>query len=275
MTIFEKTTALKKQSDDVFANRLCAKKIGVTFQKNAILHQLNIDIPDRKVSIIIGPNACGKSTLLRSLARLQSLSSGQVLLDGKNIRQHKTRAVAQQLAILPQISVAPEGIRVVDLVSRGRTPYQSALSQWSQEDTDKVTYALEVTGMSEFAERPLESLSGGQRQRAWIAMSLAQDTDLLLLDEPTTFLDLPHQIEVLQLSAKLNREQQRTIVMVLHDINLAARYGDHLIAMKDGAIYAQGSPDEVINQRTIKQIFGLDCHIIRDPSHGTPHVIPF
>jgi iron complex transport system ATP-binding protein len=265
---------IEEHDDCIVANRLSAKDIGVTLQKNEILNQLNIDIPDCKVTIIIGPNACGKSTLLRSLARLQSLSAGEVLLDGKNIRQHKTRAVAQELAILPQIPIAPEGTRVYDLVSRGRTPYQSALSQWSQEDADKVAYALQVTGMSDFAKRPLEALSGGQRQRAWIAMALAQDTDLLLLDEPTTFLDLPHQIEVLELAVRLNREQQRTIVMVLHDINLAARYGDHLIAMKDGAIYTQGTPDEVVNQQTMKAIFDLDCHIIRAPGHDLPHVIP-
>lgn len=255
-------------------NRLAAKGICVTLQKNTILNNLDIEIPDQKVSIIIGPNACGKSTLLRSLARLQAVSAGEVLLDGKNISQQNSRSVAQRLAILPQIPTAPEAMRVIDLVSRGRTPYQTPLSQWSEEDAEKVAEALAFTGMTDWAHRTLDCLSGGQRQRAWIAMALAQDTDLLLLDEPTTFLDLPHQIELLELTAKLNRERQRTIVMVLHDINLAARYGDHLIAMKSGAIYAQGTPDHVINEDNMKAIFDLQCHIIRDPNYGTPHLIP-
>ncbi len=256
-------------------NRLAARGISVTLQNNTILKDLHVEIPDQKVSIIIGPNACGKSTLLRSLARLQKPSAGEVHLDGKNINQQNSRSVAQRLAILPQIPTAPEGMRVFDLVSRGRTPYQTPLSQWSQEDAEKVAQALEFTSMTDWAHRPLDSLSGGQRQRAWIAMALAQDTDLLLLDEPTTFLDLPRQIELLELTARLNKEQNRTIVMVLHDINLAARYGDHLIAMKAGAIYAKGTPEEVVTQQNMKAIFDLDCHILNDPGHNTPHLIPF
>lgn len=257
------------------STRLKADNIQVTLSERDILKELNLDVPHQKVTVIIGPNACGKSTLLRSLSRLQSVSGGHILLDGKDIQRHPTKMVARELAILPQMPVAPDGIRVLDLVSRGRTPYQSALSQWSADDAEKVEQALRLTNTLDLAERPLDALSGGQRQRVWVAMALAQDTDLLLLDEPTTFLDLPHQLELLELVRKLNVEQQRTVVMVLHEINLAARYADHLVVMKEGKIHSQGTPHDVINDQTLSDVFDMQCHIIDDPSHKVPHIIPF
>lgn len=254
--------------------RLKADNIQVTLSEQRVLDALSLGVPDKKVTVIIGPNACGKSTLLRSLSRLQSVSAGQVVLDGKNISQQNTKAVARTLAILPQMPVAPDGIRVRDLVSRGRTPYQSALSQWTTEDASKVELALKLTNTDALAERSLDALSGGQRQRVWIAMALAQDTELLLLDEPTTFLDLPHQLELLELVRGLNTQHQRTVVMVLHEINLAARFADHLVVMKHGKIHTQGTPHEVITEATMNEVFATPCHIINDPCHGTPHIIP-
>lgn len=254
--------------------RLQANAVQVRLSQQLILKDIDLAIREQKITVIIGPNACGKSTLLRTLSRLQSVSAGQVILDGKDISRQNTKKVARNLAILPQMPIAPEGIRVLDLVSRGRTPYQSALGQWSSQDRQKVEQALRLTNTLELAERPVDALSGGQRQRVWIAMVLAQDTDLLLLDEPTTFLDLPHQIELLELTRKLNQQQQRTVVMVLHDINLAARYGQHLVVMKNGRIHAQGSPSEVITQQTLQEVFALPCHIIPDPDYAVPHIIP-
>ena len=254
--------------------RLSARDISVSFGKTPVLKELHTDIPDSKLTVIVGPNACGKSTLLRSLARLQSVSKGQVVLDGKAIHKQNSRSVARRLAILPQMPTAPEGLLVRDLVIRGRTPHQSALKQWSHEDATAVETALEQTGMGHNAGRPLEALSGGQRQRAWIAMALAQDTDILLLDEPTTYLDLPHQIELLTLVQNLNRETGRTVAMVLHDINLAARFADHIIALKDGRVHRAGSPAEVITEANMDSVFALPCTVIADPVHGSPHVIP-
>lgn len=255
-------------------HRLSADALGVTYDTVPVLNGLSLELPDHKITVIVGPNACGKSTLLRSLARLQSPSSGHVNLDGKAIHRQNSKSVAQRLAILTQAPVAPEGLRVQDLVTRGRTPHQSAIRQWSHEDASAVEQALSMTNLSNHARRPLSALSGGQRQRAWIAMTLAQNTNILLLDEPTTYLDLPHQIELLKLVKSLNQDTGRTIVMVLHDINLAARFADHIVALKDGAIVAQGSPVEVVTQSGMRHIFGLECTIIDDPLHHTPHVIP-
>jgi iron complex transport system ATP-binding protein len=251
-----------------------AKDLSVSFGKSTVLSELFVQIPDGSLTVIVGPNACGKSTLLRSLARLQPVQKGQVVLDGKAIHKQSSRSVARRLAILPQMPTAPEGLSVHDLVVRGRTPHQSALRQWSKVDAEAVANALDETGMTHNAHRPLESLSGGQRQRAWIAMALAQDTGILLLDEPTTYLDLPHQIELLTLVQKLNRETGRTVAMVLHDINLAARFADHIIALKDGKVHREGSPAAVITEQTMDQVFALPCTVISDPVHGTPHVIP-
>lgn len=254
--------------------RLQAENIQVSLNNNLILDGVNLEIPDKKVTVIIGPNACGKSTLLRSLSRLQPVSKGAVILDGNEINKQNTKMVARKLAILPQIPISPDGIRVLDLVSRGRTPYQSALGQWTGEDTNKVEHALKLTNTLDLAARPVDALSGGQRQRVWIAMVLAQDTDLLLLDEPTTFLDLPHQIELLELTRKLNEQENRTVVMVLHDINLAARYADHLVVMKDGNVNTQGSPNDVITEQTMRDMFNVECSILADPNYDVPHIIP-
>lgn len=254
--------------------RLRAEALSVSFAQTQILNDLTIDIPAGEITVIVGPNACGKSTFLRSLARLQKPSGGHVFLDGKSIHQQPSRSVAQQLAILPQSPSAPEGLTVFDLVTRGRTPHQSALRQWSLQDKRAVEQALDLTGMGHHANRRLESLSGGQRQRAWIAMALAQETDILLLDEPTTYLDLPHQIELLSLITSLNQKTGQTVAMVLHDINLAARFASHMIALRAGDVFVKGPPDKVVTRQNMEQVFGLSCQIIADPVHGTPHVIP-
>ncbi len=256
------------------ASRLSAKDLSVSFAATPVLDRLSVALPDGKVTAIVGPNACGKSTLLRSLARLQPAGRGQVILDGKDIAKENSKSVAKRLAILSQSPIAPEGLSIRDLVLRGRTPHQSAWRQYSREDAAAVDHALEVTGLVPLADRALDTLSGGQRQRAWIAMALAQDTQILLLDEPTTYLDLPHQIELLQLVRDLNRHTGRTVAMVLHDINLAARYCDHVIALKGGVVQSQGPVDEVITERLMAEVFDLSCTIIADPNHGTPHVIP-
>ncbi|WP_417671831.1 ABC transporter ATP-binding protein [Roseibium sp.] len=255
-------------------SRLHANDLMVSFGNQTILPNLSLDIPDEKVTVIVGPNACGKSTFLRSLARLISPQGGEVILDGKDIRKRPSRQVARTLGILPQIPNAPDGIRVYDLVERGRIPYQSVLRQWSEEDGAAVQRALELTGMAELAERHVHDLSGGQRQRAWIALCLAQETEILLLDEPTTFLDLPHQIEVLELVRSLNKDLGRTVAMVLHDVNLAARYADHMIALKAGTVMATGTPVTVITEGTMRDVFGLECKVMTDPVRGTPMIIP-
>lgn len=255
-------------------HRLSADELGVNYDNAPVLDGLSLELANHKITVIVGPNACGKSTLLRSLARLQSPSSGRILLDGKAIHTQNSKSVAQRLAILTQAPVAPEGLRVRDLVTRGRTPHQSAIRQWSHADATAVELALSMTNLNSHAKRPLSALSGGQRQRAWIAMALAQDTDILLLDEPTTYLDLPHQIELLKLIKSLNQDTGRTIVMVLHDINLAALFADHIVALKDGKVVTQGSPTEVVTQSNMRLIFDLECVIIDDPLHHTPHVIP-
>jgi len=251
-----------------------AKGLGLSYGDHYIFENLNLSIPKGKITVFIGSNGCGKSTLLRSMARLLKPQRGSVLLDGDNIAAMSTKEVARKLAILPQGPTAPEGLTVLQLVKQGRYPYQTWLKQWSREDESIVHSALEATGMSELSERAVDSLSGGQRQRAWIAMTLAQETPIILLDEPTTYLDLTHQIEVLDLLYEMNDRDQRTIVMVLHDINLACRYADHIVAIRDGKIEAQGLPGEVVNVQLIEQVFRLKCEIIPDPLYGTPLCIP-
>ncbi|MCL6604038.1 MAG: ABC transporter ATP-binding protein [Paenibacillus sp.] len=251
-----------------------AKGLGLSYGDHYIFENLNLSIPKGKITVFIGSNGCGKSTLLRSMARLLKPQRGSVLLDGDNIAAMSTKEVARKLAILPQGPTAPEGLTVLQLVKQGRYPYQTWLKQWSHEDESIVHSALEATGMSELSERTVDSLSGGQRQRAWIAMTLAQETPIILLDEPTTYLDLTHQIEVLDLLYEMNDRDQRTIVMVLHDINLACRYADHIVAIRDGKIEAQGLPGEVVNVQLIEQVFRLKCEIIPDPLYGTPLCIP-
>jgi iron complex transport system ATP-binding protein len=254
--------------------RLQGQSLSLAYGDRPIVDNLTIAIPDGKVTVIIGPNACGKSTLLRALARLLKPRHGSVLLDGGDIHRLPTREVARRLGLLPQTPIAPDGILVADLVARGRTPHQSALQQWSVEDENAVLDALEATETLDLADRRIDELSGGQRQRVWIAMALAQQTGLLLLDEPTTFLDLKHQIEVLDLVRRLNRGEGRTIVLVLHDLNLACRYADHIVAMRHGKIVAEGDAASVVTAETMRAVFDLDCQVIADPLSGTPLVIP-
>ncbi|MEC4818143.1 MAG: ABC transporter ATP-binding protein [Scytonema sp. PMC 1069.18] len=239
-----------------------------------MIKNIDLTIPKGKITALVGGNGCGKSTLLRGLARLLKPRGGSVYLDAADLFKLSTKDVAKKLGILTQSPVAPEGLTVRDLVACGRHPYQSWLQQWSKEDERMVELALETTGIKEFAERELDTLSGGQRQRAWIAMALAQNTDILLLDEPTTFLDLAHQIEVLDLLWELNQTQGRTLVMVLHDLNQACRYADYVVAVKQGNIYTQGKPEEVMTETMVREVFGLECHIVPDPVAGTPMCVP-
>ncbi|HWA20643.1 MAG TPA: ABC transporter ATP-binding protein [Devosia sp.] len=254
--------------------QLQGETLTLAYGERVIVDRLTVTIPDRKITVIVGPNACGKSTLLRALARLLKPKLGSVLLDGQEIQRLPTREVAKRLGLLPQTPIAPEGILVADLVARGRTPHQSAFQQWSAADETAVLDALEATEILDLADRRIDELSGGQRQRVWIAMALAQQTQLLLLDEPTTFLDLKHQIEVLNLVRRLNRNEGRTLVLVLHDLNLACRYADHIVAMRDGQIVAEGPPKEIITAANMAAVFGLACDVIADPMSGTPLVIP-
>ncbi len=255
-------------------DRLQAQGVTLAYGDNCVVSNLSLTVPNGKVTIIIGPNACGKSTLLRALSRLLKPRAGSVLLDGVEIGNIPTKAVARDLGLLPQSPIAPQGILVSDLVARGRTPHQSLFQQWSETDEIAVLDALEATQTLELADRRIEELSGGQRQRVWIAMALAQQTDLLLLDEPTTFLDLKHQIEVLNLVRSLNRDQGRTVVVVLHDLNLACRYADNIVAMRDGKIVIQGSPNDVVTPDNIERVFGILSTVIMDPESNTPLVIP-
>ena len=253
--------------------RLRATDLDVGYDGRPVIEGLRVEIPDGSFTVIVGPNACGKSTLLRSLSRLLRPTRGSVLLDGKDIEHYRGKEFARELGLLPQQSLAPEGITVVDLVSRGRFPYQRMFRQWTEDDERAVHESLESTQLVGLSTRPVDSLSGGQRQRVWIAMALAQETPILLLDEPTTFLDLAHQIEVLDLCARLNREG-RTLVAVLHDLNQAARYATHLIAMRTGEIVAEGSPRDVVTEETVQGVFGVRSRVIDDPESLTPMVIP-
>ena len=250
------------------------KSLTLSYGETIIINELNLEIPKGKITIFIGSNGCGKSTLLRSLARLLKPTSGDIFLDDKAIQNMQTKQIARQMAILPQGPQAPEGLTVLQLVKQGRYPYQTWLKQWSEKDEEMVQKALAATGMTEFAERDVHALSGGQRQRAWIAMTLAQDTDIILLDEPTTYLDMTHQIEVLDLLFELNETEQRTIVMVLHDLNLACRYADNIVAIQDKQIYAQGKPEEIVDCKLVRDVFRMDCQITTDPLFGTPLCIP-
>ena len=255
-------------------HRLETRDLGAGYEKRVILEGVTLTVPAGQITAIVGGNASGKSTLLRTLARILQPKSGAVLLDGASVHQMKSRKLAQVMGLLPQSPIAPEGIAVADLVGRGRHPHQGLFSRWSAEDDRAVARALAATGTEELAERDLDTLSGGQRQRVWIAMALAQETDLLLLDEPTTFLDVAHQVEVLDLLVDLNMAQGTTIVMVLHDLNLAARYADHLIAVGDGGIRAEGPPAEVLTEELVKTVFGLSCRIVNDPVSQTPCMVP-
>jgi iron complex transport system ATP-binding protein len=255
-------------------SRLVAQDVSLGYGDRAVVDSLSCEVPDGQVTVIVGANACGKSTLLRGLARLLRPSSGTVLLDGKAIGSLPSKQVARTLGLLPQNPVTPEGVSVVDLVGRGRHPHQGAFRRWSTEDEQAVAEALELTDTLDLADRLVDELSGGQRQRVWIAMALAQQTDLLLLDEPTTYLDVAHQVEVLDLLADLNETRGTTIVMVLHDLNLAARYADHLIAMCEGRIVAAGPSHAVITEDCVRTVFGMESRVIEDPVTATPMVIP-
>ncbi|MCE8021291.1 ABC transporter ATP-binding protein [Halomonas sp. MCCC 1A11036] len=244
------------------------------YGERTVLDDINLTIPSGRNTAIVGANACGKSTLLRTLSRLLVPERGKVLLDGLSIHRLPARRLAQQLGLLPQSPIAPEGITVLDLVSRGRHPRQGLFARWSSADEAAVAEALEATHTTELAERAVEELSGGQRQRVWIAMALAQQTGVLLLDEPTTFLDINHQIEVLDLLTDLNRMRGTTIVMVLHELNLAARYADILVAMAKGRIYAIGAPEKVLTEQMVWEVFGLASRVIEDPVTGKPMMIP-
>ena len=248
--------------------------LSLGYGETMIIDELNVSIPKGEITVFIGSNGCGKSTLLRSLARLMKPMGGSVLLEGHSIAKLPTKEVAKQLAILPQGPEAPEGLTVHQLVKQGRYPYQNWLKQWSKQDEEAVNRALKSTKMEDLADRTVDSLSGGQRQRAWIAMTLAQETDIILLDEPTTYLDMTHQIEILDLLFDLNEKEQRTIVMVLHDLNLACRYAHHLVAIKDKSIYAEGRPETVIKCDLVKDVFDMNCQVTTDPLFGTPLCIP-
>ena len=255
-------------------SRLYARDLRLGYGSHSVVHDLDVVIPDGRITGIVGANACGKSTLLRGLARLLKPTAGTVILDGTDIHRRPTGEVARTLGLLPQQPVVPSGVTVTDLVGRGRDPHQSGFRRWSSEDDAIVAEALDLTGTIDLADRLVDELSGGQRQRVWIAMALAQHTDLLLLDEPTTYLDLAHQIDVLDLLAELNNSRGTTIVMVLHELNLAARYADHLIAMQHGRIRAEGTPDEVITEDIIRDVFGLASRVVLDPVSATPMVLP-
>ncbi|MEK3663448.1 ABC transporter ATP-binding protein [Paenibacillus sp. FSL F4-0236] len=252
-----------------------ANNLTLSYGKKPVFSNLDVLIPKGKITVFIGSNGCGKSTLLRSLARLLKPQEGSIILDGSDIAKLPAKEVARRLAILPQGPIAPEGLTVQQLVKQGRYPYQSFLQQWSREDEIMVKKALEVTHMNELSGRSIDSLSGGQRQRAWIAMTLAQNTSTILLDEPTTYLDMTHQVDILDLLFDLNEQENRTIVMVLHDINLACRYAHHIVAVKEGRIYAQGEPENIVNEQLIHDVFDMECQVTADPIFGTPLCIPF
>jgi len=251
------------------------KNLSLSYGETLIIDELDLKIPKGEISVFIGANGCGKSTLLRSIARLLKPKSGTVILEGEAIAKLSTKEVAKKMAILPQSPTAPEGLTVLQLVKQGRYPHQSWLKQWSEEDEKKVNDALKATRLEDLKERPIDSLSGGQRQRAWIAMTLAQDTDVILLDEPTTYLDMTHQIEILDLLFELNEKRKRTVVMVLHDLNLACRYAHNIVALKDQKVYDQGKPEYVINRSLVQNVFGMECEVTMDPLFGTPLCIPY
>lgn len=255
-------------------HRLSVEAVTLGYADRTVVDSFDLQVPPGRITCIVGANACGKSTLLRAMARLLRPRGGRVLLDGKDLHSMATKQVARTLGLLPQSPVAPEGIVVADLVARGRHPHQGMLARWTKEDDEAVAEALLMTGTAELADRSVDELSGGQRQRAWIAMSLAQQTDVLLLDEPTTFLDVSHQVDVLDLLTDLNRQRGTTIVMVLHDLNLAARYADHLIAVREGRLHAAGAPEEVLTSEVVRDVFGMDSQVVDDPVSGKPIVLP-
>ena len=256
------------------SHTLQAQQLHAGYEQKLILNDVNLSIPHNKISIIIGANGCGKSTLLKTMARLIKPTNGQVVLDGQPIHQLPPKELARTLGLLPQSPTVPEGITVADLVGRGRYPHQTLFGSWSKKDYEAVAEALEMMNITEFADRTIDELSGGQRQRVWIAMALAQQTDILFLDEPTTYLDITYQVEILDLLTDLNKKYGTTIVMVLHDINLSARYADYLFTMKNGHLIAEGAPQDIVTSALIKETFNLQCSVITDPVSNTPLIIP-
>jgi iron complex transport system ATP-binding protein len=255
--------------------RLCTEELNIGYGEHLIVKNLSVDIPDKKITTIIGSNGCGKSTLLKAITRIIPHQSGTVLLDGENISKGNTKELAKKMAILPQTPESASGLTVGELVSYGRFPHQKGMGRLTKKDYDVINWALEVTGTLEFKYREVDALSGGQRQRVWIAMALAQETDIIFLDEPTTYLDMAHQLEVLELLQKLNLEQERTIVMVLHDLNQAARFADYIVALKEGEIVQSGSCEEVITHDVLKKVFHIDAEIGRDPRTNKPMCITY
>ncbi|MFF2481443.1 ABC transporter ATP-binding protein [Paenibacillus sp. NPDC058071] len=251
-----------------------AEQLVAGYDQKTIIEGIDLIIPSHKISVIIGANGCGKSTLLKTLARLIKPISGKITIDGKPIGKMPSKQLARVVGLLPQSPIVPEGISVADLVGRGRFPHQSLLGGWTNRDYEAVAEAMSIMDITEFANHPIDELSGGQRQRVWIAMALAQQTDILFLDEPTTFLDITYQVEILDMLTDLNRKHGTTIVMVLHDINLSARYADHIFALHKGKLVAQGEPSKVITSTLVKDIFGLDCTVIKDPLSDSPMVVP-
>ncbi|MEU4659920.1 ABC transporter ATP-binding protein [Streptomyces sp. NPDC023723] len=253
---------------------LQTRDLGLGYGEREIISGLDVDLPPGRLTVVVGPNACGKSTLLRAMARLLTPTAGTVLLDGKDIHRTATREVAACLGMLPQSLVAPDAITVADLVGRGRYPHQGWFRRWTAADSEGVAAAMLATDVLELADRSVDELSGGQRQRVWIAMALAQETDILLLDEPTTYLDISHQLDVLDLLTDLNRDRGVTLAVVLHDLNLACRYADHLIAMKAGRVVAEGAPADIVTESLVREVFGLRSTVLPDPASGTPMVVP-
>ncbi|WP_281884678.1 ABC transporter ATP-binding protein [Paenibacillus sp. YYML68] len=256
-------------------DRLHTQQLDIAYEERLIVENLNLSIPSGKITALVGANGSGKSTILKTMARIMKPKGGSVFLDGQAIHRQSTKEVAKQLAILPQNPTAPEGLTVSELVSYGRFPHQKGFGSLNKHDLSVIRWAVEVTGMLEFIDRPVDQLSGGQRQRAWIAMALAQETDILFLDEPTTFLDMGHQLEVLKLLQKLNREEGRTIIMVVHDLNHATRYAQHMVAIKSGRVVSEGSPEQVVTQEVLQEVFGIEADIIPDPRTGVPLCIPY
>jgi iron complex transport system ATP-binding protein len=272
--VSEAATSVPPSNMPSTPSRLAARALTLAYEERTVVRELDLTVPDGQVTVIVGPNACGKSTTLRALGRLLKPREGAVLLDGEDVARLPTRQIAQSVGLLPQSPTAPEAITVADLVSRGRQPHQRWWQQWSAEDERAVVAAMAHTNVSDLADRSVDELSGGQRQRVWIAMALAQETDLLLLDEPTTFLDIAHQVEVLDLVRRLNHERGRTVVIVLHDLNQAARYADHLVAMKAGRIVAEGHPREIVTADLVREVFGLESVVVPCPVTGSPLVVP-
>jgi len=254
---------------------LYADEIQISYGKRVIVDNLSVQIPEGKITALIGANGSGKSTILKTMCRIMQPSRGAVILDGKSIHNQPGKEIARLLTVLPQNPESPEGLTVRELVSYGRNPYKKGFSLLNQEDQDIIDWALEMTHMKEFEDRSLMHLSGGQRQRAWIAMAVAQNTDVLFLDEPTTFLDMAHQLEVLKLLKKINEQHKRTIVMIVHDLNHASRYADHIVAIKKGTIVAEGSPKDVVTQEICKQVFGIEADIVYDPRTNAPLCLPY